>query len=197
MPEYPYQQFPSQFTPPNPGVQPPKRHRARNWGIGIAAVVVAAGVAGGAASSGSHKAARIASHAPTSSIAPVPSDDPANPPPLVGNDADPTENTGPVYVTPTVKDFTITLKILDKQCFGDAGCNITYRPVLTMNLMPADLDPSASYDITYVVRGGSSGPQTGTLIATGDQYQQPSEEFTDTPSQGTKLTVKITTVEAE
>lgn len=103
----------------------------------------------------------------------------------------------PAYVTPTTADFTITLKILSKQCFGDAGCVLTYRPTLAENLTAGSLDPSVTYDLTYVVHGSTDGQQLDTMTITGDQYDQPSEQEASTASPGAKLTVTISEVTAE
>lgn len=101
------------------------------------------------------------------------------------------------YVTPSAAEFTVTLKILTKQCFGSAGCNITYRPELSMDLSSGSLDPSVTYDVTYEVIGGDSGPVTDTLTVTGDQYSQPGPQDISTTSQGTALVAKVTDVAPE
>ena len=77
------------------------------------------------------------------------------------------------------------------------GCNVTYRPKLSQSLPSGSLDPDVTYDLTYVVHGDESGPQTETLFATGDQYEQPSDGIVSTPSSGTRVTVTLTKVEAE
>lgn len=103
----------------------------------------------------------------------------------------------PSYATPDKTDFTVTLKILSKECFGSAGCNITYRPELAIGVLDGDLDPSITYDVTYVVKGGDSGPVIATLTVTGDQYEQPSQEVISTASQSKKLVATVTDVEPE
>ena len=106
-----------------------------------------------------------------------------------------TADTGLRYTTPTKRDFRITLKILTKDCFGDAGCNLTYRPQLT-NLSWVDFDPSITYDVTYEVRGGQDGAQLDTLQVTGSQYQS-SEGAASTATSAAKLTAVIISVNAE
>ncbi len=114
-------------------------------------------------------------------------------PPILEQPSD----TAPAYVTPKKGDFEVTLKILSKECFGSAGCNVTYRAKLSQSLPTGALDPDVTYDLTYVVHGDESGPQTETMYITGDQYEQPSEGLAQTPSSGTKLTVTVTKLEAE
>jgi hypothetical protein len=190
--QYPYQQFPSQFAPPPP---PRKRHRARNWAIAVAALAVVGGIAGGATSGGKKHVAKPSQtpHSTPHTSATTPSDDPANPPPLVGDEADP----APVYIVPTKADFVVTLKILTKDCFGSAGCNVTYRPILAQNQPAGSFDPSITYDVTYTVGGGVDGAQTDTLYVTGDVHEAPNDGMAQTGSSGAKLTAKVTTVEAE
>lgn len=191
---YPYQPIPGVYSaPPNPGV-PGRPKRKRHTGRWVVAGLVAVAIAGGAGAAGTsgssnHGGKKIP---PVSTRHATPAASKAAP--AVET---PTEDPGPVYVTPTVRDFTVTLKILDKQCFGDAGCNITFRPVLSMARASGSFDPDVTYDVTYVVRGGDSGPQTATLTVTGDQYEQPSEDFISTASQAQKLTVKVAAVESQ
>ena len=97
-------------------------------------------------------------------------------------------------MTPKPADFTVTLKVLSKQCFGSAGCNITFRPVLTQHLAKGSLDPAITYDLTYTVTGDESGPQINTLSVTGDQYEQPYEAMASTPNSGTVLSAQVTSV---
>jgi len=182
---YPFQQFPNQFQPPPP---PPKKRHVLRWTlVGVAVLAVAIGV--GAASGGSKHAATVASKpahiTATSSAAPA-----TIQPPIV-------EPAGPVYLTPTKADFEVTLKILTKDCFGSAGCNVTYRPILAQYQPVGSFDPSITYDVTYVVHGGDDGAQTDTLYVTGDVHEAPNDGMAQTGSAGAKLTAVVTAVEAE
>jgi len=190
-PDYSLPQYSMSEYPPMPYAPPPKkRHTVRNTLIAAAALLVVAGIAGGLASSGKKTAAptHTTSSAPstTTAAASVPA------PPILE-----TSDTAPAYVTPKKGDFEVTLKILSKECFGDAGCNLTYRAKLSQSLPTGALDPDITYDLTYVVHGDESGPQTETMYITGDQYEQPSEGLAQTPSSGTRLTVTVTKIEAE
>jgi len=182
-----YQQY--NYPPPPPYVPPKKkRHTVRTIAIVAGALIVVGGVAG-ALGTGGKKAA-----APAHTISSAPSTTTAAiQPPILEQPSD----TAPAYVTPKKGDFEVTLKVLSKECFGDAGCNLTYRAKLSQSLPTGALDPDITYDLTYVVHGDESGPQTETMYITGDQYEQPSEGLAQTPSSGTKLTVTVTKLEAE
>lgn len=104
---------------------------------------------------------------------------------------DPTEPRE-TYATPDPGDFRLTVKILEKQCFGSAGCNVTYRIELSYG-GPA-LDPSVTYELTYEVYGVEDGPQINTLDVTGDEYSTDNEENAQTTSASKKLTAKITDI---
>lgn len=95
--------------------------------------------------------------------------------------------------TPTVRDFKVAVKVTEKDCFGSAGCLVTY----TINLAytgAETLDPSTSYDVTYEVRGPEDGPSIDTLTVTGGEYDVPSDNTVTTPSSATKLTAVVTDV---
>lgn len=97
------------------------------------------------------------------------------------------------YPSPVLENFKITLKILSKECFGSAGCNITYRPQLAYG--GPTLDPDITYELTYRVLGGDSGPVTATMTIVGDEYQASDEEFISTSSASKKLRVKLVSIE--
>jgi len=190
----PYPQYQPQHYPPNPGVPskpPSKRHWVRWTLVGAAVLAVAIGV--GAAAGGEQSTpATVASkpaHTTPSSSAPVSA--PASiQPPII-------EPAAPTYTAMSKTNVTVTLKILTKDCFGTAGCNVTYRPILTQLVPAGSFDPDVTYDITYQVRGGDDGAQVDTLYVTGDKYEQPSDGMAQTGSAGVKLTAVVTAVEAE
>jgi hypothetical protein len=104
---------------------------------------------------------------------------------------EPTEAAEPTPYTPVASDFKITVKVLSKQCFGSAGCSLTYR------IKPAYSGPSLSedttYTVTYRVTGGES-PQVNNFELTGDEASFPSEEFISTKSSSSTLKAKVTEV---
>jgi hypothetical protein len=167
-----------EFPPPSPA---PKR--PRNWVIIGSAVAVIAAVIGTGVfvvnsrddGSDSTTAAATTSAAEDTVTAAV-EEEPEPSPTFEEVDAD---------------DFTIELRTTRRQCFGSAGCNVTVEPELTyMGL--GDIDPDATYEITYEIRGDRSGP----VIATADLSDETSLNYTpsliSTASSGTKVSVKIT-----
>jgi hypothetical protein len=59
--------------------------------------------------------------------------------------------TAAAAVVPKAKDFKLSVKTLSKQCFGSAGCNLTYRVDVSL---AKTLDPDVEYEVVYEVRGG-------------------------------------------
>jgi hypothetical protein len=107
--------------------------------------------------------------------------------------ATPTPTEPPTPVVPKAEDFTLTVKTLEKTCFGSAGCSITYR--IDVGYDGPTLDPSNTYEVVYEVRGGEDGPQINTLTVEGDQSSVDSEETISTSSASRKLTAVATSVD--
>ena len=185
-----YQQY---NYPPAPPYVPPKkkRHAGRIAAIAAVGALIVVGAVAGALGSGGKKTAGKPT-APSTSSVPSTTAAAVQPPIL----EQPTDTT-PAYITPKKGDFQVTLKVLSKECFGSAGCNVTYRAKLSQSLPTGALNPDVTYDLSYVVHGDESGPQTETMYITGDQYEQPSEGLAQTATSGTKLTVTVTKIEAE
>lgn len=99
----------------------------------------------------------------------------------------------PSSYTPKVKDFALTPKILDKECFGSAGCNVEVK-VEVIYAGPALLSEDDTWLITYEVTGDEDGPVIGSLELTGDVYEV-NDEFLSTKSSKTKVSIKVTDVE--
>jgi hypothetical protein len=169
----------------------PKKHAGRTKQIIIAAVAgavlfftgVAVGSAGSAGTDATNKTASgkpAASTAPTTAPEPVVEETTPAPPP---------EST---YGTPTKTDFKLTAKVLSKKCFGSAGCNLTYRIIISYT--GPDLDPSKSYEVLYEVRGGEDGPATNTFTVTGGESSVDEKEFVSTKKTSSKLTAVVTDV---
>ena len=100
--------------------------------------------------------------------------------------------------TPDASDFSVSLKIIDKQCFGSAGCNMDYRPKITAEDLSA-LPSSGTAEVSYKITGGSDGPILGTFVITFSedtpQVEGQDEGFTDTANAGATLKIKITSVD--
>jgi hypothetical protein len=113
-------------------------------------------------------------------------------PTVTSQSASVSEEPAVVYHEPAKEDFTLTVKTLEKECFGSAGCNITFRVVLEF-VNDIMLDPSKTYEITYDVKGGDE-PLTNTLKLTGENYEHDDEEFISTSKSSAKLKAVITDV---
>lgn len=105
-----------QLPPPQ---YPAPRRPGRKWpwivGI-VAAFVLGIGIGVVSAGSRSSAAAPVA-YSLTPPLAAV-----------VGGQPTPTTTTvPPAVVLPKPADFTIAVKVLEKKCFGSAGCNVTYQ----------------------------------------------------------------------
>jgi hypothetical protein len=89
-------------------------------------------------------------------------------------------------------DFTLTLNVLSKKCFGSAGCLLTYAidPAYTGS---APLT-SQEYTVTYQVTGGEDGPQLNSFTGVGEQIRYDKEESIQTSSSKATLKVEVTNV---
>lgn len=97
----------------------------------------------------------------------------------------------PAAYVPKPADFTVKIKTRKKECFGSAGCIVTYRIVPAYSGLPFQ----GSYDVTYRVSGDESGPSVNTFTIDEDgQASFDSEETADTPSTHTVLKAKVTEV---
>ncbi len=100
--------------------------------------------------------------------------------------------TDPAPVQPKPSDFELTIKTLSKQCFGEAGCNVTFR--IEVGYDGPTLDPSTTWEVTYEIRGPEDGTQVNTLTVTGDQSSVDQEEMASTKSASVKLKAVVTDV---
>lgn len=103
----------------------------------------------------------------------------------------------PVVDSPAPFDYkaaglTIDLKVTSKQCFGDAGCNVTVKPELSVD-DPSSVPDTASGEVTYTITGDESGPVIGTLTLTGSQYDG-TETFLSTSGSGVTPKASITDI---
>lgn len=167
--------------PPKPNPQPKPALWRRPWIVGLAGLVVGIMLGGAIGSADSPTpASRPRAAGVTQATSPAVTDAPV--------ETTPAET----YRTPKPSDFTLRVKVLSKENFGEAGSNITFR---VQAGWPDGYDPSKTYEVTYEVRGPEDGPMINTFTVTGDQYEAPSEEIASTSSTSTKLTAKVTAVE--
>jgi hypothetical protein len=88
-------------------------------------------------------------------------------------------------------DIKLTIKVVDKECFGDAGCNVGYRVRAAWPTRRL----GHTYEITYKVTGPKDGAQIGTLTVLPDGTYTGGEEFASTARSSTVLKPTVTEVE--
>jgi hypothetical protein len=185
-PQQLYQTPPWQQPSPDPVMQTPKQKRF-GWPAVIITALVALGVGGIAGGALSSDGTTATSRAPTVAAA-EPSSEPTEEP-----TPEPTE------YTPKEADWVLEVKIKDKQCFGEAGCNVTAKITPYYNgagSSESDLPDEGVIELTYKVTGDESGPITGTLeIDCADQTSEIGEESMSTRSSGTEVKATVTDVE--
>jgi len=98
----------------------------------------------------------------------------------------------PPAATPKVKDIALTAKITDKQCFGSAGCNVTFN--VDAEYVGPLLSEDDTWLVTYQVNGVDDGPVIGSFEFTGTKYTVTVENV-GTKSSKSKITIKVTDVE--
>lgn len=93
-------------------------------------------------------------------------------------------------VTPA--DFKLGAKILEQSCFGDAGCNVTWR----VQVLKAPL--TGSWEVTYDIPGVKDGPKSGTVqIADGRVEDEVlTEDFGQFKRRVKSVPVVVTSIEA-
>lgn len=94
---------------------------------------------------------------------------------------------------PEPSDFTIAVKVMAKQCFGSAGCIVTYRIVPTYT--GASSISGSPLTVVYEVSGGKDGPQINNFTTDGaGSASFPRSEFIQTSSPATVLTARATSI---
>jgi hypothetical protein len=86
----------------------------------------------------------------------------------------------------------LTAKITSKECFGSAGCNVSFK--VRMAYSGPTLSTDDTWEVTYEVTGIEDGPLVGSFNVTGDEYEV-NEESVSTTSSKKKLTIKVTSVD--
>jgi hypothetical protein len=103
------------------------------------------------------------------------------------------EQTGSVL---SAQNITLAVKITSKKCFGSAGCNVEYRikPATAVSKPFAE-----TYEVTFTVKGDESGPIIGSFVVAEDGSIEDAsdlEGYASTPRASTKITARVTSVEA-
>lgn len=97
------------------------------------------------------------------------------------------------YAKPLPADFTLKLTELSRQCFGSAGCNVTFTVELTKTNTAAVYDPAKSWRVTYTVTG-TTDPYSNYLTVTGDQYSHNDTEMVQVKTAKAQLTATVNDV---
>jgi len=91
---------------------------------------------------------------------------------------------------PAPGDFALATTVLEEQCFGSAGCNVTFR--VTVEYLAAELpDASRTFTAIYTVTGGDE-PLTNRFTITGSALSVPAEHHISTSGPGSVLTATVT-----
>lgn len=94
------------------------------------------------------------------------------------------KKTGGPY-TPVPSDFQLAVVVLEKSCFGSAGCNVTYRIDVTyVGAQPPD--PKQTFTVSYELVGGED-PKIGSFSVRGDTASVSTEDFISTPPNPTLI----------
>lgn len=167
--------------PPPAGYVPPRRPRTGLY-VGVAvAVVLLLGMVGAAAYV---LGARRSTSAPTPAAA-------ASAQAVESPAAPATES---AETPPKPSDFTITVKILSKHCYGSAGCNVTFRIDVTYG-GPA---LTQKYRVTYNLHGAEDPfSDSFTFDYAAKQITTESETMVSTKSSKAVLTATVADVLAE
>ena len=178
-------------------LEPPAKPKRRLWPvIGILAAFMFGVLIGSAGNPADDAPTEPAAISVPSVPAEEPLDDPA--PPV---EEAPVEEEPPVVAEESSaaiekSDVKLRIKVLDKQCFGSAGCNVEVRPI------PHSLDQtgwptSGEVEWSYKITGDESGSIIGTFAMDLEDgtYEDLDEELLSTRSSGTKVTAVITSVE--
>jgi hypothetical protein len=191
-PQQPYQPpvvpGPAYQPPPQNDWTPPKSKRGPlPWLIGglVVLVLVVGGLIAALANGGDKPTAGASS-------APLPQD------PCGGGicntePAAATATTPAATHTPDESDFKLTAKVTSKDCFGSAGCNVTFRPnVSYIGALPLDSD--TTWMVVYEISGVEDAPLVANLTIEGDTATF-DEQVVSTKSSKSKITLKVTSVE--
>ncbi|GAA3855189.1 hypothetical protein ACFYYI_09990 [Streptomyces sp. NPDC002387] len=163
------------FPPPPPA---PKKSRTNLVIIGSAAAVIAAVIGTGVVVVQSRgddsRPAAVTKSASEEAVTPAAEPDPT-----------------PTYTELTADSFTVKLRTTERQCFGSAGCNVTVEPKLTFLGDTEEIDPDATYEITYEIHGDESGPVIETAELTDRTSLNYTPSLISTSSSRTKVSVEI------
>ena len=98
------------------------------------------------------------------------------------------------FATPRPAEIKLGVKVLSRQCFGSAGCNVEFR-ISTLEYSGPKMDPDATYEVTFAYKG-LSDPMEARLTLNGDlKFETEESQFGQTKSKNDKVTAVVTGVE--
>lgn len=95
--------------------------------------------------------------------------------------------------SPTADDVKLSIKVYKQECFGSAGCLITFKVKVDV-VTPDKWDPNNIYTVTYRITGGKQPLISSAEISEG-RYRPDSEETIQVPSESSKLKAKVISFE--
>jgi len=96
---------------------------------------------------------------------------------------------------PAPADFKLTAKITEQTCYGEAGCSITWQPVIVYS-GPAIADGD-TWLVAYKVSGLESGTKAGTIVVGSTGPAKQSEKHGRTAGENSKVKLTVTGVEKD
>lgn len=100
----------------------------------------------------------------------------------------------PATYKPSKSDWQVGVKVKEKQCFGEAGCNVTVT-IDPKYVGTTPLPDSGTIEVTYELSGDTSGPVVGTFTVEDHSASFDKETSLDTKSGSVKVKAKVTAVE--
>lgn len=101
---------------------------------------------------------------------------------------------GKTYAPLGPADIKLTVKVLSRQCFGSAGCNVEFR--ISGLTFSKELDPEAEYEVTYTYKGLEDPVESRlTLQGADGKYEVEETEYGQTKRKSDKITAVVTSVE--
>lgn len=169
--------------------QRPKPLAAAAIGGALVALVVGIGIGGASSSSTSTDAAPVSAGEPAPTVTvtvpvPAPAETVTVAPP------EPVDSPPTVVSAPSARDYTVTPKILSKQCFGSAGCSVDVRLEVAGNRATDNV----AAELTVTVTGDEDGPAIETISLAEDGSYDAPELSLDTRNNSTRITAKVTQV---
>lgn len=189
--QQPPQMQPQYAVAPPPAGKPPKKKRFGFLALGLSGL--AGLLLGGAAFGAGDDTTVTAAPAPTVTVkATATVTEPAaasEPTEVPAPEPEPTTEEPAAYKA-SVKDWKVAIKVTDKQCFGSAGCNVTYK-IDPEYVGSQPLPDEGKIEVTYDI-SGAEDEIIGSFTVEGGQASFDGEEIAQTSSSSKSLKAKIT-----